>query len=139
MDPSLLDTDTYSEILRASNRNVIDRSNEYRDRFERFSLSAVTVYELVGGMQRAQLGRRLEALKVAIDAEEIIPIDKQAAIVAGRILGDLLRTGQTIGKADPMIAAIAIQHDLTLITGNTQHFERIARLGYALRLDNWRN
>ncbi len=37
-----------------------------------------------------------------------------------------------------MVAAIALRHDLTLITGNLSHFERIASLGYPLRLDNWR-
>ena len=37
-----------------------------------------------------------------------------------------------------MIAAVAIQNDLTLITGNTAHYERIQQLGYRLRLDNWR-
>jgi predicted nucleic acid-binding protein len=37
-----------------------------------------------------------------------------------------------------MIAAIALQHGLTLITGNTTHYERIRTLGYALNIANWR-
>ncbi len=37
-----------------------------------------------------------------------------------------------------MIAAIAIQNNLTLTTGNTTHYQRIQSLGYALRLENWR-
>jgi len=37
-----------------------------------------------------------------------------------------------------MIAAIAIEHDLALITGNTTHYERLQKLGYSLKLDNWR-
>lgn len=139
MNPSLLDTDIYSEILKAKNRKIVERSNEYRDQFERFSLSVATVYELVSGLQRAQLTRRLEALYNALDAEEILPINTQAATIAGNIHGDLVRPGQNIGRADPLIAAIAIQHDLTLITGNTQHFERIVRLGYPLRMDDWRS
>jgi tRNA(fMet)-specific endonuclease VapC len=54
------------------------------------------------------------------------------------IHGDLVRTGQTIGFADPLIAAIAIENGLTLVTGNTSHYERIQSLGYPLLLDNWR-
>jgi len=50
----------------------------------------------------------------------------------------LEKTGQTIGRADPLIAGIALQHNLILITGNTKHFERIVRLGYPLRMDDWR-
>ena len=41
-------------------------------------------------------------------------------------------------RADPMIAVIAIKNDLTLITGNTAHYQRIQKLGHELRLDNWR-
>ena len=37
-----------------------------------------------------------------------------------------------------MIAAIALQHGRTLVTGNMIHFQRIATLGYDLKLENWR-
>ncbi|HEX5732141.1 MAG TPA: hypothetical protein VF131_04830 [Blastocatellia bacterium] len=43
-----------------------------------------------------------------------------------------------IGWADPIIASIALQNDLTLVTGNTSHYQRIQALGYALKLDNWK-
>ncbi len=62
-----------------------------------------------------------------------------SAEVAGRIYADLERAGQPIGRADPMIAAIAIRNGLTLITGNTAHYERIKNLNYDLRLGNWRS
>jgi tRNA(fMet)-specific endonuclease VapC len=68
----------------------------------------------------------------------VLPLDKESSLLAGRIHGDLLRTGQTIGRADPLIAAITISQDLTLVTGNTEHFQRIIDLGYPLRLDSWR-
>lgn len=51
---------------------------------------------------------------------------------------DLERTGQPIGLADCIIAAIAIQKNLTLITGNLPHYQRLQSLGYNLKLDNWR-
>ena len=38
-----------------------------------------------------------------------------------------------------MVAAIALQHNLVLVTGNTKHFERILNLGYPLSLHDWRN
>jgi len=139
MDRSLLDTDVYSEILRSKNPRSIERSDIYRAQFDRFTLSAATIFELVTGLQRLKRAVRLEALQNALNAEEILPIDMDAAILAGRIHGDLVRTGQTIGRVDPLIAAVAIQHDLTLITGNLQHFQRIIDLGYLLRVDDWRS
>ena len=35
-----------------------------------------------------------------------------------------------------MIAATAIEHNLDLVTGNVKHFERIAALGYPLRMES---
>ena len=67
----------------------------------------------------------------------MIPFEYPAAELAGRIAGDLDRTGQTIGKADPMIAA-ALQHGLEMVMGNTAHYQRIQQLGYPLTLINWR-
>ncbi len=37
-----------------------------------------------------------------------------------------------------MIAAIALTHNLELVTGNTTHYQRIQQLGYPLTLSNWR-
>jgi len=74
----------------------------------------------------------------AIATEEILLLDQAAAELAGRIAGDLDRTGQRIGKADPMIAAIALVQGLELVTGNTAHYERIQKLGYPLMLANRR-
>jgi len=67
-----------------------------------------------------------------------LTLDLSSAESAGRIYADLNRTGQPIGRADPMIAAIAIQQGLTLVTGNLSHYQRIKDLGYELKLDNWR-
>lgn len=68
----------------------------------------------------------------------MLTIELSDAELAGRIYADLERTGQPIGLADAMIAAIAIQRDLLLVSGNLSHYERIQALGYNLKLDNWR-
>ena len=61
-----------------------------------------------------------------------------AADLAGRIGAGLDRIGQPIGLADTMIAAIALEHGLELVTGNTSDFQRVQQLGYPLILTNWR-
>lgn len=43
-----------------------------------------------------------------------------------------------IGRADPMIAEIALKNGLVLVSGNVSHYQRIQTLGYELRLENWR-
>ena len=82
--------------------------------------------------------RRLQDFLTAFALEEVLEFGRDAAELAGRIAGDLDRTGQTIGRADPMIAAVALHHGLDLVTGNWAHYHRIQQLGYPLGLVNWR-
>ena len=54
----------------------------------------------------------------------ILPFDAAAAILWGRLMGDGDRQGRTPAAADAQIAAVAIHHDLTLVTRNTKDFQR---------------
>src|SRR5207248_2777907 len=76
---------------------------------------------LVKGFQKLQRDDRIQALMTGLATEEVLPLDRDAAAIAGRIYGEFERSGQTIGRLDPLIAGIAIQHGLLLITGNTKH------------------
>jgi tRNA(fMet)-specific endonuclease VapC len=127
-----------SEIGKGKNPTIATNANTYRKVFGYYSFSTVTVLEIVRGYQKAQQLQRLHAFMASIASEEVFPLDVTAAELAGRITGDLDRTGQPIGRADPMIAAIAIDQGLELVTGNTAHYQRIQQLGYPLTLVNWR-
>jgi tRNA(fMet)-specific endonuclease VapC len=138
LNKALLDTDTLSEIGKGMNPTVTGNAIAYRRAFGHYTLSAISVMEIVSGHQRRQAGQRIAQFLASLASEDIIAFDQDAAELAGRITGDLYRTGQTIGMADPMIAAIALTHRLELVTGNTGHFQRIQQLGYPLILNNWR-
>lgn len=60
-----------------------------------------------------------------INTEEVLRLELPDAELAGRIYADLERIGQPIGYRDSMIAAIALQNNLTLVTGNLYHYQRI--------------
>jgi tRNA(fMet)-specific endonuclease VapC len=138
LNKALLDTDTYSEILKAVDPNVTRNATAYRQARGVLTLSAVTVMEVIRGFQKNQSQRKLQNFLSAVALEEVLDFDRPAAELAGRIAGDLERVGRPIGVADPMIAAIALKHGLELVTGNTAHFQRIQQLGYPLILANWR-
>jgi tRNA(fMet)-specific endonuclease VapC len=138
MDKVLLDTDIFSEVLKGRNQVVARNAAAYRQHFGHYTLSAITVMEVVKGFQKAQRPDRIQSLLASLVTEEILPLDQDAAELAGRIYGELERKGQPIGRADPMVAAIALQHKLVLVTGNMNHFERILNLGFALSLHDWR-
>ncbi len=138
MNKSLLDTDILSEIGKGKHAGIAAKAKAYRRSFGYYSFSTVTVLEIVRGYQKAQQFQQMHAFMAGIASEEVFLLDVSAAELAGRITGDLDRTGQPIGRADPMIAAIAITHGLELVTGNTSHYQRVGQLGYPLTLVNWR-
>jgi predicted nucleic acid-binding protein len=138
VNKALLDTDTYSEVLKAVNPTVAQNAASYRQQHGMYSVSVITVMKIVYGFQLVQNHRRLQNFLASVAQEEVISFEHPAAELAGRIAGELDRTGQTIGKADPMIAAIAITDGLELVTGNTAHYQRVQQLGYPLTLADWR-
>jgi len=138
MNKALLDTDILSEILKAKNAGVVAKAIKYKEGFGQFTISVITVMEIVKGLHKVGRADALKKFLGGLRGIEIISFNESSSIIAGRMFADLENTGQPIGRADPMIAAIAIEHDLTLVTGNTTHYERLQKLGYSLKLDNWR-
>jgi tRNA(fMet)-specific endonuclease VapC len=138
LNKALLDTDILSEIGKAKDATVATNAKTYRRSFGHYTLSAVSVMEIVRGFQKTQATSRLNGFLATLPHMEVILFDQPAAELAGRIAGDLERTGRPIGTADTMIAAIAIEQGLELVTGNTSDFQRVQALGYPLTLVNWR-
>jgi tRNA(fMet)-specific endonuclease VapC len=62
-----------------------------------------------------------------------LPFDDIAALIAGRIRAQLANLGTPIGSNDLLIAAIAIAHNLTLVTHNTNEFNRVE----GLQIEDW--
>jgi tRNA(fMet)-specific endonuclease VapC len=138
LDKTLLDTDILSEVLKGINREVLLRSNTYLQTFGSYTISVITVMEIVRGWHRLQREDRVQRFLVALSTTEVLSVDSSTAELAGRIYADLQRAGQLIGVADSIIAATAVQHNLVLVTGNQNHYQRIQAQGYNLTLDNWR-
>ena len=62
-----------------------------------------------------------------------LPFDDIAALIAGRIRAQLAILGTPIGSNDLLIAEIAIAHNLTLVTHNTNEFNRVE----GLQIEDW--
>ncbi len=138
MNKALLDTDIYSEIIKAVDPIVTRNATAYRQAHGILTVSTITVMEIVRGFQRNRSQQKLQRFLATIALEEVLEFGHRAGELAGQIAGDLERVGRPIGVADPMIAAIAIEHGLELATGNVAHFQRVQQLGYPLTLVNWR-
>ena len=62
-----------------------------------------------------------------------LPFDAACVPHYAAIRDHLERRGETIGGNDMMIAAIALTHDLTVVTNNCQEFGRVPNL----RVEDW--
>lgn len=58
----------------------------------------------------------------------LLPLDDAVMERFAFIRADLRRRGQLIPDLDLLIAATALHHDLTLLTRNVRHFDRIPEL-----------
>jgi len=64
---------------------------------------------------------------------QVLDYDHACAEQFGKVRGSLLQQGISVPTADLMIAAVALVHNLTLVTNNTADFQNIP----GLRLDDW--
>jgi tRNA(fMet)-specific endonuclease VapC len=63
----------------------------------------------------------------------LLDFDSDCAKQFGRVRGQLLQKGISIGRMDLLIASAALVYNLTLVTHNTADYQRIP----GLRLDDW--
>src|SRR5438874_38856 len=125
MDRSLLDTDIFSEVLKGIDPTVSLRKTAYLAAYGQYTVSMLTVAEIVKGFHKQNWEDRITQFLAGLSAVELLTLDLGSSELSGRIYADLERTGQPIGSADPLIAGIALQNDLVLVTGNQAHYQRI--------------
>jgi tRNA(fMet)-specific endonuclease VapC len=90
---------------------------------------AIVAYELRYGAERSAHPAREQAkLDVFLEPFVCLPFDDACARMCAQIRHTLERAGQPIGPHDLQIAAVAVQHDLILVTHNVREFRRIDRL-----------
>ncbi len=138
MRRALLDTDIFSEVAKGKNEFVRRRALTYVSTVGPLAISTVTVVEVVKGFRKVGREQEIDRFLASLPKLEVFALDTVAADHAGRIYGDLERVGQPIGRADPMIAGIALARGLVLVTGNRDHYERIIRAGHPIEIEDWR-
>jgi predicted nucleic acid-binding protein len=125
----LFDTDAVSETLRKKPAPAYLMWLGRVPRADQFT-SAIVIGELYRGAFRApEPARHLVNIEERILAAlTVLPFDAATARVYGEIQAHLAAAGQGLADADLQIAATAIRHNLSLVTGNLRHFARIPGL-----------
>ena len=68
---------------------------------------------------------------------DVLELNENIVLLYGEIEAVLEQAGQVIGDFDVLIASTAITHDITLVSGNERHFQRIVNLFGQLQFEQW--
>jgi tRNA(fMet)-specific endonuclease VapC len=135
----LLDTDTITHLY-FGNSNVVDHLTSLEDGV--IGITIITKAEILRGridyMLKAETGEGLlKAQELFFRTEEfindllIIPINQLASAEFDRLR--VISKFRKIGRADLLIASIAISNRATLVTRNLRHFKQLP----GLSTENW--
>jgi len=128
MSGFLLDTNAISEVVREKpDPNVLDWFESADE--NALYLSVLTLGEIRKGIATLQQSRRRARLEtwLAIDlqsrfAGRILPIDAAIADRWGKLVADSTRKGRTLPVIDGLLAATASEHNLTIVSRNSDDF-----------------
>ena len=127
----LLDTNVVSETIRPRPQQLVLGWLAAQNPSDLF-LAAQTIGELVRGARKVRERERRERFERWIEQDlarqfdgRVLPFDGRSAAIWGRLMGDGDREGRRPAAADAQIAAVAIRHELTLVTRNVRDFARL--------------
>ncbi len=128
----LLDTNACVRLLNGRSPQLTERMRQHQP--AEIVLCSVVKAELIHGAYRSsRVADNLRLLERFFAPFASLPFDDHCADAYGRIRSDLERAGTPIGPNDLMIGAVAVAHELTLVTANTREFGRVIGLAF----ENW--
>ncbi len=130
----IFDTDIYTNVMRKiPSKTLLNRLKKVprRDQFTTTITIAEVYYGLIKASNRTRLLKLFE--DVLLPRATILPFDFSAAKKYGEIRSFLEKQGTPLAHADLQIAAIALTMNMTLVTGNLKHFQRVPQL----TVKNW--
>lgn len=116
----LLDTDVLIEILEKRSRTGEEMYQAVISNGDAIGTTAINLHELLFGLRKyAKPIKEIFQLPV-------IDYTADDARLSSQIELDMDRLGRTVRRTDTMIAAIAINRSMKLLTLNTKHFKPIS-------------
>ena len=127
----LLDTDTIIYSLKG-NKNIEKKLALHR--YQTMKISIITLMELYYGAYKSQqVSNNLTKVRLIEATFEVIPVKTESIGFFAQTKAELEQQGNRIDDFDLIIASCAIAYNLTLVSNNTKHFQRIE----GLKLENW--
>ncbi|MBO1050918.1 MAG: type II toxin-antitoxin system VapC family toxin [Dolichospermum sp. DET73] len=124
----LLDTCLISELVaKQPNQKVLDWVDAQVP--ETLYLSVITIGEIAKGICKLTPSKRKESLTTWLNEtlpnrfeHRILTLDVSTMVLWGNLICQLEQNGRPLPAMDSLIAAIALQHSLSLVTRNEKDF-----------------
>jgi tRNA(fMet)-specific endonuclease VapC len=124
----LLDTCLISELVaKQPNQKVLDWVDAQVP--ETLYLSVITIGEIAKGICKLTPSKRKESLTTWLNEtlpnrfeNRILTLDVSTMVLWGNLVGQLEQNGRPLPAMDSLIAVIALQHSLSLVTRNEKDF-----------------
>ncbi len=133
MNSFLLDTNALSEFVRSrGNKGFSEWFKSVSP--EQLFISCISIGEIVKGAHLAPNQSRQKYYLAFVDeliknyGDRVITIDTNTCLLWGEAFARGRLNGKTPQVVDSLIAALAVQHNLTLVTRNIKDFEHFSDL-----------
>lgn len=129
----LLDTDILIQFLR-NDEDAKEKISRLLESYQLLSTSSINVAELYFGAYLSEnKEENINSVNKLLSKLVIYPFDIIDGKIYGEIRASLKRKGELINELDIFIASIAIEKDITLITRNIKHYEKV----HKVQVETW--
>jgi tRNA(fMet)-specific endonuclease VapC len=133
MNRALIDTDILSFYFKGDPL-VVENFKKYLTEYDIIEISLITYYEIMSGLLHKNAHKQLEIFNDFVTENIVIALTEESCKISSEIYSKLRISGELIDDIDLLIAGIAIENEMTLVTNNENHFGRIA----GLKIENWK-
>ena len=122
----VIDTSVAVGFLRGDPRSVSRLESEQK-LTDFFGISAVSLFELLSPVYHRKLESQENAVKSFARQMKVLPLDAEAAEESAKIMGVLLRMGQSVNALDVLIAGSAVSNGAEKLLSRDKDYEKIAK------------
>ena len=127
MNKAILDTDILSYFLKGD-KQVLESAEFYLAEHDSLAFTEITYFEILAGLEFKLAKSQKKKFQLFSDKCLIYKLTENSIRVSAKIYGELRRHGVQMGTPDLLIAGIAIDNDLVLISNNIKDYQSIKDL-----------
>jgi tRNA(fMet)-specific endonuclease VapC len=134
MTEAIIDSDILSYFFKGE-ASVVANFEQYSKEFKLLGISQITYYEILSGLLAKGASRQINVFREFVKESKVYSLTEESIQISADIYAQLRRAGTPLDDLDLLIAGIAIDNKLTLVTNNVKHFSRIKQL----KIENWKS